>query len=136
MPELYLQSVIVKKPMLLGLARKKAKAIIQTKHRRFVRETNEHYIFRNLPEKNFNPEKLIIKKISDTVSIIYGEFIESNTSSTPGDKGDPETPGQKHDMQDMRGQSTQEEFQVTPINDTTPKEESVVQGLSDNLHPE
>ena len=133
MPELYLQSVIVKKPMLLGLARKKAQEILQNRARRYVRETEEHYIFRNIPLKHFNPEKIVVKKFNDTISLVYGEF-KSDNASTSEHEEIRETPGQDNDLQDMRNQSTQEEFQITPINDKTSSKESLVQGVSDALY--
>lgn len=72
MKELYLQAVIIKKPMALGLARKKAQEFINNPKKRFVRETEDSYRFRNIPKGDFFD--FVTKKINDDISLVLGHL--------------------------------------------------------------
>lgn len=72
--ELYLHAVIVKKPMLLGLARKKAQEFIKNRDRRFYRETEDSYRFRNLPKEHFKDFRTL--KINNEITLVLGHLNE------------------------------------------------------------
>jgi hypothetical protein len=74
--DLYLHAVIIRKPITLPLARKKAQEWIRNSYRRFVREDEDAYYFRNIPAKNFES----IQKIEqDGVGLLVGRLKDNNT---------------------------------------------------------
>jgi hypothetical protein len=74
--DLYLHAVIIRKPITLPLARKKAQEWIRNSYRRFVREDEDAYYFRNIAAKNFES----IQKIEqDGVSLLVGRLKDSST---------------------------------------------------------
>jgi hypothetical protein len=52
--DLYLHAVIIRKPITLPMARKKAQEWIRNSNRRFVREDPDAYYFRNIPARDFD----------------------------------------------------------------------------------
>ena len=72
--ELYLHAVIVKKPMILAMARKRAQEFIKNKAIRFYRETPDSFRFRNIPKGHFKDFRT--KKINSEVSIVLGHLNE------------------------------------------------------------
>ena len=66
-----LHAVIVKKPIELNHAKKKAKHFITGKPLKY-RETNSSYRFENYPKGEFEPKTFKTKKINEDVSLIFG----------------------------------------------------------------
>ena len=89
----YLHAVIVKKPMTLGLARKKAYDIGIARNKRFYRETVDSYRFRNISRKHFLNLRTI--RINDNLSVIVGNVKEDTSESRPDDV--PTDTGHKSD---------------------------------------
>lgn len=70
MEELLLHAVIVKKPISLGMARKKAQEFIKDPKKRFYRETEDSFRFRNIPKTQL--KDFVSKKINDDITIVLG----------------------------------------------------------------
>ena len=78
MKKLYLQAVIVKKPMELGEAMKKAKAIMHKEKDVYFRETSESYRFRNLPKTRFDPKSFRSKVVDESVTLLFGHLLDAS----------------------------------------------------------
>lgn len=74
MDDLYLQEVIVKKPISLALARVKSQTFIKNKTKTFFNETEDSFRFRNIPKLYF--KDFTTKKINDEVTIVIGHLNE------------------------------------------------------------
>lgn len=72
--KLYLHAVIVKKPVKLSEARTVAQEYIKDKKKRFVRETEDSFRFRNIAKNQFSD--FITKKINDSISLVIGHLNE------------------------------------------------------------
>jgi len=72
--DLFLHAVIVKKPISLAMARKKAQEFIKDKSKRFVRETEDSYRFRNIPKGRF--KDYITRKINPEITLVLGHLNE------------------------------------------------------------
>ena len=72
--KLFLQAVIVKKPMEFGDAYKMAQSVIRNKRKSFVRETEESYRFRNIPKTEFKQDSFVTKKINENMSLVFGHL--------------------------------------------------------------
>lgn len=72
--KLYLQAVIIKKPMEFAEAYKMAQSVIRNKKKSFVRETEQSYRFRNIPKPQFKPDSFITKKINENMSLVFGHL--------------------------------------------------------------
>jgi len=70
--DLYLHAVVIRKPNSLPIARKKAQEWIRNKNRRHYKESDECYVFRNLPKKHF--ESLEFHKYDDETYLAYGKL--------------------------------------------------------------
>jgi len=65
-----LHAVVIRKPITLAKAREIASEYIDSK-KKFYRETNSSFRFRNIPKQKFKSFKS--KKINPDVTLIYGE---------------------------------------------------------------
>ncbi len=74
---LHLQTVIIKKSpeMTLEKARKMSQRIIQNRSRKFYREKEETYHFRNIPKTEFVPGSFVSKKVNDTITLVFGRLL-------------------------------------------------------------
>ena len=70
-----LHNVIIKKPIPLEEAKKIAKDIIKDNKKKFYRETETSYRFRNIPKTKFVKKSFRTKKINDNVSLTFGKLI-------------------------------------------------------------
>lgn len=77
MKKLYLQAVIIKKPVEFGKALKKAKEIMKRENDVFFRETEDSYRFRNLPKTRFDPKSFRSKKIDETTTLLFGHLLDA-----------------------------------------------------------
>ena len=68
-----LHAVIIKKPVELDEAQKIAKEYIPV-NKKFYRETNSSYRFRNIPKTKFIKKSFRTKKINKNLSLIFGEL--------------------------------------------------------------
>jgi hypothetical protein len=75
MGDLYLHAVLIRKPCSLPLARKKAQEWIKNSYRRFYRESDDWFYFRNIPSKNFKELKLLE---SEDAILAVGELKDSS----------------------------------------------------------
>lgn len=75
--KLYLQAVVVKKPISLALARLRAQGFIRNKDKTFYTETDESFRFRNLPKQRF--KDFVSKKINDEITLVLGNLNEKAT---------------------------------------------------------
>ena len=66
-----LHAVIVKKPVSLEDAKKEASKII--KNKKFFRETNSSYRFRNIPKQKFEKKSFRTEVINPNLSLIFGK---------------------------------------------------------------
>lgn len=73
---LKLHAVIIKKPYDLEKAKQTAANIIKDKKKKFYRETDNSYRFRNIPKTKFVKKSFRTKKINDSISLIFGMFTE------------------------------------------------------------
>jgi hypothetical protein len=78
-----LHAVIVKKPIELNQAKKKAKHFITDKPLKY-RETNSSYRFENYPKGEFETKTFKTKKINDDVSLIFGTHKEGKDELIEG----------------------------------------------------
>ena len=78
-----LHAVIVKKPIELNQAKKKAKHFINDKPLKF-RETITSYRFENFPKNDFESKTFKTKKINDDVSLIFGTHKEGKDELVEG----------------------------------------------------
>ena len=78
-----LHAVIVKKPIELSQAKKKAKHFITDKPLKY-RETNSSYRFENYPKQEFKPKSYKTKKINQDVSLIFGTHKEGKDELVEG----------------------------------------------------
>ena len=69
-----LHAVIIKKDVSLEDAKKLAKQHIQG-NKKFYRETENSYRFRNIPKARFKKGSLRSKKLNNSVTLIYGELL-------------------------------------------------------------
>lgn len=69
-----LHAVIFKKPIDLNEAKLIASKIINNKNRRFFRETNDSYRFRNLSKQKFIQTSFRTKIINPQLSLIFGQL--------------------------------------------------------------
>ena len=70
-----LHNVIIKKPILLEEAKRIAKDIIKDDKKKFYRETEKTYRFRNIPKTKFIKKSFRTKKINDNISLTFGKLI-------------------------------------------------------------
>jgi hypothetical protein len=73
--KLYLQSVIIKKPIELEEARRIAQGIIRNKKKTVVTEKENSYHFRNLPMTKFKLNSYVTKVVNDKISLIFGKLL-------------------------------------------------------------
>ena len=76
---LKLHAVIIKKPYDLEKAKQTAASIINDKKKKFYRETDGSYRFRNIPKTKFIKKSFRTKKINSNISLIFGLLGENNT---------------------------------------------------------
>lgn len=81
MQELYLHAVLIRRrrddeEVSLGIARRKAQEWICNRNRRFYREIDEWFMFRNLPKKHF--DKVLISPYDDDTMLVYGRLKEND----------------------------------------------------------
>jgi hypothetical protein len=72
MSDIYLQSVVVKKPSSLALARFRSQSIIKNKRKTYFEETDDTFRFRNLPKQYFSD--LVTQQINEDISIVVGHL--------------------------------------------------------------
>jgi hypothetical protein len=82
--DVYLQSVIVRKPIELSDAIKWSQYYIRNKRRTYYVEKIRYYVFRNIPKMHF--PVLYRKDINETVSLIYGPMRPVTTVKPIADK--------------------------------------------------
>jgi hypothetical protein len=70
-----LHNVIIKKPISINDAKQLAKHFITDKNKRFYRETETSYRFRNISKTKFIKSSFRTKKINPSVTLTYGELI-------------------------------------------------------------
>ena len=68
----YLQSVRVLKPIDFAEAKILAQRQIKNSAKTFYSDTDDYYEFRNLSASRFIQKTLIVKPLSDKVSVVYG----------------------------------------------------------------
>lgn len=71
-----LHAVIIKKPFDLDEAKLIASNIINNKNRKFYRETDNSYRFRNLPKQKFIASSFRTKIINPYLSLVFGKLKE------------------------------------------------------------
>lgn len=69
-----LHAVIIKKPIELNEAQMIASKIINNKNRKFFRETNDSYRFRNISKQKFIKKSFRTKIINPKISLIFGQL--------------------------------------------------------------
>lgn len=74
MSSLKLHAVIVKKDVPFSKAKKTAADIIKEPTRKFYRETEESYRFRNIPKTKFDKGSFRSKVVSPTVTLVFGKL--------------------------------------------------------------
>lgn len=67
-----LHAVVIKKPIDLKEAQQIASSIIDNKNRKFYRETESSYRFRNIPKTKFIKKSFRTKIINPEISLIFG----------------------------------------------------------------
>jgi len=67
-----LHNVIIKKPVSLHHAKQLAKHFITNKNKKFYRETENSYRFRNIPKTKFIKSSFRTKKINPNITLTYG----------------------------------------------------------------
>ena len=72
--KLYLQAVIMDKSLGIAAASKQARKLMEKQKMPKVRETEDSYRFKNLPKTYFKPDSFRSKKISDTVTLVFGHL--------------------------------------------------------------
>jgi hypothetical protein len=65
-----LHTVVIRKPITLEKAREIASEYMDTNKKKFFRETNSSFRFRNIPKQKFKSFKS--KKINPNITLIYG----------------------------------------------------------------
>ena len=70
-----LHAVIIKKPFNLKDAKKIARQFIKNPNKKFYRETESSYRFRNIPKTRFIKGSYRSKIINDNITLIYGKLI-------------------------------------------------------------
>jgi len=73
---LFLQSVVIHKPISLDDAKALSQKIIKNKRKTFYRETEDSYRFRNIPKTDFIIDSFVSKKINDKITIVLGKLRE------------------------------------------------------------
>ena len=68
-----IHAVIIKKSIPFEEARKIASEIINNPNRKFYRETESSYRFRNIPKQQFNKKTFRSKKINENITLVFGE---------------------------------------------------------------
>lgn len=69
-----LHVVIINKSVPLEKAKKMASDIIKDDNRKFYRETNESWRFRNIPKTKFIDSSFRSKVINDNITLIFGKL--------------------------------------------------------------
>jgi len=69
-----LHAVIINKDLKLTKAKKIAKDIINNDKRKFYRETNDSYRFRNIPKQKFVQTSFRSKPINKNVTLVFGKL--------------------------------------------------------------
>ena len=72
--KLFLQAVIVHKPVEFKDAYFMAQNIINNPRKTFFRETDASYRFRNIPKTDFIPGHYVSKKIDDKMTLVFGKL--------------------------------------------------------------
>lgn len=75
-----LHAVIVKKPIDLSAARKISRKFIKG-NKKFVRETEDSYRFRNVPKQKFESKSFRTKVVNDGISLVYGKLKSTGGAS-------------------------------------------------------
>jgi hypothetical protein len=68
-----IHAIIIKKNIPFDEARKIASEIIKNPNRKFYRETESSYRFRNLSKQKFDKKTFRSKKINENITLIFGE---------------------------------------------------------------
>jgi hypothetical protein len=68
-----LHAIIIKKNIPFEEAQKIASEIIKNPNRKFYRETESSYRFRNLSKQKFDKKTFRSKKINENITLIFGE---------------------------------------------------------------
>lgn len=74
--KLFLQAVIIHKPIEFKDAYFMAQNVINNVRKTFVRETSTSYRFRNIPKTEFIPNSYVSKKINDKMTLVFGKLNE------------------------------------------------------------
>lgn len=69
-----LHTIVIKKPIELNEAQKIASDIINNKNRKFYRETDSSFRFRNIPKTKFLKKSFRTKQITPNISLIFGKL--------------------------------------------------------------
>lgn len=72
--KLYLQAVVVHKPISFQDAFFKAQNVINNPRKTFFRETSTSYRFRNIPKTEFIPGSYVSKKIDESTTLVFGKL--------------------------------------------------------------
>lgn len=72
-PSMKLHAVIIKKPTDLNEAKQIASSIIKNPKKKFYRETQQSYRFRNISKQKFQPKSFRTDVINKQVSLVYGK---------------------------------------------------------------
>lgn len=70
-----LHAVVIKKVIPIEEARKISQDIIKNKNRKFMRETQQSYRFRNIPKQKFIKGSFRSKRVNNYITLIYGNLI-------------------------------------------------------------
>lgn len=73
--KLYLQSVIVKKPIEFEKAEGLAQSIMRNKKKTVSVEKEDSYHFRNLPKTKFKMNSYVTKVVNDRLSLVFGKLL-------------------------------------------------------------
>jgi hypothetical protein len=74
MKKLYLHEVVVKKDIGFPEAYRKAQEVIRNKDKKFFRETEDSFRFRNIPKGHFDKTSFKSKVINENVTLIVGHL--------------------------------------------------------------
>lgn len=77
---LYLQTVIVKKPIGLLEAFNMAQKFIRNRKKKYVVEKEDSYHFRNLPARNFKKDSFRSKVVDDKITLVFGHLKDVRSS--------------------------------------------------------
>lgn len=72
--KVFLQAVIIHKPVEFKDAFFMAQNVINNVRKTFFRETATSYRFRNIPKTEFFPDSYVSKKIDDKMTLVFGKL--------------------------------------------------------------